>query len=143
MRNQFGEIINPNAEPALAPVSLLGVRTLDAGHLYELGSLDGQCQQTLRFVKRCDLSNPKRYHGNTNSYPGATLQIVVRALLARVGYLQGQIWCPENWIAAKLMQTAVWLWEFRAARRHGRSYWHGLRFATEAPICGKCWSYDL
>lgn len=114
------------------------VRVLDAGHRYELGSLDGEHHQTLQFVKRCDLERPWRYPGNTNSHPGATIQIVIRALLDRVSYLQGQIWCLENWIITKMLQLSLWLLEIRAARRHGLTYWHGLRFAAQAPICGTC-----
>lgn len=116
----------------------LGVRVLDAGHRYELGSLDGEHPQTLQFVKRCDAEKPWRFPGNTNSYPGATLQMVIRALLDRVAYLQQQIWCPENLVITKLLQLTLWLLEARAARRHKRTYWHGLRYAAQSPLCLAC-----
>jgi len=116
----------------------LGVRVLDAGHRYQLGSLDGEYPQTLQFVKRCDMEKPWRFPGNTNSYAGATLQMVIRVLLDRIDYLQQQIWCPENWLITKLLQLTIWLLEIRAARRHKRSYWHGLRYAAESPLCKTC-----
>jgi len=115
-----------------------GIEILDAGHKYSLASLDGEHTQIIQFVKRCDAVKPWRFPGNTNSYPGTTLQIVIRALLDRVAYLQHQIWCPENWLIMKLLQATVWLLEFRAARRHKFGYWHGLKYAAQSPICREC-----
>ncbi len=126
----------------LALAEAVGIRcgfaVLDAGHKYELDSLDGDHGQILQFVKRCDREKPWRYPGNVNSYPGATLQMVIRVLLDRLAYLQWQIWCPENWIIIKLLQCSIWLLELRAARRHRRMYWHGLRYVVHAPICRTC-----
>ena len=127
----------PNAAPVRSG-ALLGVRVLDAGHRYELNSLDGEYPQVLQFVKRHDAENPQRFPGNTSSNPGTTLQMVLRTLLDRVGYLQRQIWCPENWLITKLLQVTIWILEARAARRHGKGYWHGLAYASESPICREC-----
>ena len=115
-----------------------GIEVIDAGHRYDLASIDGLTGNRLQFVKRCDLKNPARFPGNLNAYPGTTMQIVIRVVLDRIQYLQNQIWCPENAVITKLLQAALWLLEFRAARRHKRSYWHGLKFAAEAPICTVC-----
>lgn len=115
-----------------------GFIVIDAGHAYDLASLDGEYSQTLTFVKRCDPERPWMFPGNTNAYPGATLQIVIRVLIDRIDYLQKQVWCPENSISTKLLQLVLWLLEFRAARRHGLAYFHGLRFASRAYICREC-----
>lgn len=113
-------------------------KVLDPGHEYELVTLDGEGQQYLTFVKRCDLERPWRFPGNYNAHPGTTLQSVIRCLLERFGYLQGQIWAPENWVAVRLLRMVLWLLEFRAARRHGRFYLHSPRFAERAPMCPTC-----
>ena len=111
---------------------------LDAGHRYELFALDGAHQQELRFVKRFDLGRPWRFPGNMNGHAGTTLQGVLRVLIDRVLYLQNQIWAIENVLLLFLLRCSLWCLEFRAARRHGRSYWHGITFASTAPMCPKC-----
>ncbi len=120
---------------------------LDKGHRYELLSLDddeqignftGRFYQTLTFVKRCDLQNPERFPGNENAYPGTTVQSVVRALLERLRYLQNQIWSLENVFVIFCLRCVLWLMEFRAARRHGHTYWKSLTFAETEPLCQKC-----
>jgi hypothetical protein len=78
----------------------MNIQIIDPGHKYKLPSLDGKHEQVLQFVKRCDPGNPTRFPGNTNAYPGTTIQCVLRALLERFRYLQKQVWAPEN-IACK------------------------------------------
>lgn len=114
------------------------IHTIDAGHCYLLPSLDGDLRERLTFVKRCDLRNPERYPGNLNAYPGTTLQAVMRALIARIEYLQGQIPCGQNRAITFLLRLSIWLLELRAARRHGRGYWHGLTFASRSRMCPLC-----
>ena len=123
------------------------VKVYDKGHEYELLILDRSKREELlkryepdilRFVKRCDLENPHRFPGNTNSYPGTTVQSVLRCLLERMRYLQNQHWCVENVFVIALFRFANWLMEFRAARRHGRTYFKTLNFAEFAQMCRKC-----
>lgn len=114
------------------------MKILDPGHKYELSSLDGDLSQTIQFVKRHDPVNPNRFPGNTNSYPGVTVQMVLRVLLDRTQYLQNQIWCVENYFIMKFIRAILWLFEFRAARRHGKFYFHSLKFASESKMCVKC-----
>lgn len=114
------------------------MKVIDKGHVYSLLSLDGKYYQILRFVKRHDPVRPWRFPGNTNSHPGTTLQSVIRALIERVRYLQGQLWCFENAVILIALRTCLWLLEFRAARRHGGFYFKGLRFAETAPMCPIC-----
>lgn len=114
-----------------------GYETLDEGHRYALDSLDGDHEQTLQFVKRTD-EDPTKFPRNDDAYPGATCQFVIRALMDRVRYLNGQKPCVENQIILFLLQSVLWLFEKRAARRHGRGYDHSPEFAEVAPICPDC-----
>jgi hypothetical protein len=111
---------------------------IDPGHQYMLPSLDGYYPQRLTFVKRCDLANPARFPGNKDAYPGTTVQMVVRTLLDRLRYLQGQHWCLENVGVIFALRSVLWLMEFRAARRHGRRYFKSLSYAENAPLCPEC-----
>lgn len=118
------------------------MKVIDRGHIYELASLDGGAPQTLVFVKRFDPKDPSRFPGNFNAHPGTTLQNVIRALLERMRYLQGQIWCVENFIGIPLLRIVLWLLEFRAGRRHGKFYVHRLKFSEVAPMCQNCGHTD-
>lgn len=115
-----------------------GFKILDNGHKYELNSLDGNNIQLIQFVKRFDPNNPNKFPGNTNSYSGTTLQMVLRVLIDRVKYLQNQIFCFENVFLIKTLQIAIWLLEFRAARRHSKIFFKSLNFASNSNICVKC-----
>lgn len=115
-----------------------GYSILDGGHDYGVESFDGEHIQAIRFMKRHDLEDPGKYPGNTNSYPGTTLQVVLRILIDRVEYLQDQKPCVENKLIRLCLMLAIWLLEFRAANRHGKWYLHGLRYASYMPICTKC-----
>lgn len=114
------------------------MKVLDKGHKYQLLTLDGNLDQTLTFVKRCDLNNPNRFPGNTDSYAGTTVQSVVRCLLERMRYLQRQVWAVENVFVIFWLKMVLWLMEFRAARRHGCFYFHFLKFAEKEEMCPEC-----
>jgi hypothetical protein len=118
------------------------MKVIDPGHTYELRSLDGGSPQMLRFVKRCDRERPWRFPGNTDAYPGTTLQNVIRALLERFRYLQSQIPCVENRVCILCLRVTLWMLEFRAARRHKRTYIRSLSFAEYAPMCAECGHTD-
>lgn len=116
----------------------MNIEILDKGHYYRLPSLDGNGTQPLFFVKRVG----EKFPGNTNAYSGTTMQFVIRALLERMRYLQNQVWSAENVVIIFLLQTVIWLLEFRAARRHNRSYWHSLDFAEKSEACKECGHTD-
>lgn len=118
------------------------MKVIDRGHVYELGTLDGGVPQKLVFVKRFDPKDPSRFPGNFNAHPGTTLQNVIRALLERFRYLQGQIWCVENCVAIRMLRIVLWLLEFRASRRHGKFYAHSITFAEVTPMCPECGHTD-
>ena len=111
---------------------------IDSGHKYELLTLDGEETQTLTFVKRFNKNDPSRYPGNFNAYPGTTVHSVVRCLLERMRYLQNQIFSVENCGVILALRIILWLMEFRAARRHGNVYLHGLSFSEKQPLCRIC-----
>src|SRR5271157_4800434 len=92
------------------------MRILDPGHSYVLDHIDGLGKTTLRFVKR----EGEGYPRNVGHHEGTTMQEVLRALIERAEYVQGQIPCPETEAAIEHMKLAVHGMELRAARRHGR-----------------------
>lgn len=111
---------------------------LDPGHYYRIPRLDGYGFQSLRFVKRCDYNDPTRFPGNTNAYPGATSQQILRILLSRMEYLQNQIPCAENVIIIENLQNCLYFFEARACRRHGITVDFNKDDASTAPMCRKC-----
>ncbi len=93
------------------------MRVVDPGHEYELDSLDGDQRNRLVFVKR----EGPGYPGNVGHHPGTIMQEVLRALIDRARYVNGQIADRRTEEAIDAMSHALWLFEARAAERHGRS----------------------
>jgi hypothetical protein len=91
------------------------IKVIGPGHVYMLPSLDGDVPQVLTFVKR----EGEKFPGNVGAHPGTTMQYVLRAVLDRITYLQGQIPCDENLMISNNLQNCLYLLEHRAARRHG------------------------
>jgi hypothetical protein len=92
------------------------VKVIDPGHEYLLDALDGEQANRLVFVKR---EGPK-YPGNVGSHPGTTTQEVLRALIERTHYVNGQAYAEETERVEMLLRECVVLLEKRAARLHGR-----------------------
>lgn len=97
------------------------MKILDPGHLYELNLLDADIHgsngtTTLRFVKRCG----DKYPGNSEpAYEGVTTQEVLRALIDRQKYVDGQRPSVANkLVLSNLRQALRWL-EVRAAEERG------------------------
>jgi len=110
-------------------------KVLDPGHRYLLLSLDGEIGQTLTFVKR----EGEKYPGNVGHYAGTTLQSVIRALIDRMTYLQGQNECTENVAIILNLQNCLFLLEHRAMRQHGLDA--SILSQTDAlmrPMCPQC-----
>lgn len=108
---------------------------IDPGHYFSLLRLDTLKggDLTLRFVKR----QGTKYPGNTGSYPGTTLQEVLRACISRTKYLHKQAWHWTNLILLVCLHLAVWMLEIRAAIHHGRRI-PGVHAAVYGPVCVKC-----
>ena len=116
------------------------MRIIDPGHLYALDHLDGNLEELLTFVKR----EGEGYPGNQGSHPGTNIQEVLRALIDRVKYLQGQIQHDCNLEVINHLRECIRLLEQRAAERHGLDadaldYRARIGRAIETlPTCIKC-----
>lgn len=116
------------------------MKVLDPGHRYQLASLDKKWWHfwkrpiTLRFVKR----EGPGYPGNVGHYPGTNLQEVLRALIDRVYYLDGQISCEENDLILWHLRCSLQGLEDRAARRHGRDLDNFTGWIEFEPTCSLC-----
>ena len=88
---------------------------LEDGHMYALQSLDGKRDNTLTFVKREGV----KYPGNNCTHSGTISQEVLRALINRARYINWQIPCWQTRLSIFLMRLCIWLYEQRAAKRHG------------------------
>jgi hypothetical protein len=114
------------------------VEILDPGHKYSLFSLDGRLTQYLQFVKR----EGEGYPGNKGTYPGTNMQDVLRCLIDRAKYVDGQIpdWHTRQGIFN--LREAIFNFEIRAARRHGRNFYDTMKSEAMAielrPYCLKC-----
>jgi hypothetical protein len=93
------------------------MKTLDAGHKYELEHLDGANKEILTFVKR----EGKGFPGNIGHYEGTNLQEVFRACIDRLKYLDNQIHDSCNIECINHLRQSIYALELRAARRHGKS----------------------
>lgn len=94
------------------------MKELDPGHHYALDLLDAgeNAITAIRFVKR----EGTRYPGNNGSYAGTNLQEPMRAMIARVKYLDAQEPCSENLVILQNLRDSIRLLEERAAHRHHR-----------------------
>lgn len=115
---------------------------IDPGHRYKLNMLDvgkdrifsdTSWHADLIFVKRCGPGYP----GNNSSYPGTTLQEVIRSCLDRVWYLQSQIWNWRNCFIIGCLILCLWLLEWRASQRHNRRR-PSMKQAAYGKQCSKC-----
>ena len=94
------------------------MKTLELGHHFTLTSLDGELEQHLVFVKRVGIMYP----GNgPDPHPGTTTQEVLRALIARLKYVNNQIPCAETQAAIHHLRSAILLMEIRAKRRKDKT----------------------
>lgn len=117
---------------------------IDPGHVYDLDWLDGkppivsrggtEDNNRLTFVKRTG----DGYPGNQSAHPGTNMQEVLRALIERVQYLDGQISDTRNVAVVNHLRLSIWLLEIRAAERHGRSLNIPIANIELLPTCKKC-----
>lgn len=115
------------------------MRIVDPGHTFLLASLDGDGEeQKLQFVKRC--LPQEKYPGNFDAYPGTTNQEVCRVLISRLKYLDNQINWWGNGLCILMLRSILWLHEYRAMRRRGRSRLDFPPFSDieECPTCWQC-----
>jgi hypothetical protein len=110
------------------------MQVIDPGHDYRLTVFDGVANQRLTFMKR----EGAGYPFNAGSNPGTNCQEVLRALIDRVSYLQRQIPCAENDAIVANLRAALYLFEIRAARRHGRELTGGYENIENVQPCATC-----
>ena len=110
------------------------MKVLDAGHRYSLPHLDGDGEEVLQFVKR----EGEGYPGNVGHGEGTTSQEVLRALIDRGFYTDGQISDEDTREAIGHMKMAVYHVELRAARRHNRFVDFDVHKAVFGETCKKC-----
>ena len=129
------------------------MKVIDPGHIYELTELDGNSPRIqfdipgysdwplnrLVFVKR----EGERYPGNVGHHPGTTMQEVIRALIDRLKYVDGQAWHSTNEATTHHLRQALLSLEFRAADQHGRLQDFLDRFSEDdcpelLSTCRKC-----
>lgn len=113
------------------------MKVVDPGHTYELVTLDGSASyeaRYLQFVKR----EGHGYPGNVGRHPGTTTQEVLRALIERTEYVDGQIHDDANDQLLSCLREAIWHLEERAARRHGRPFPFLQTDIEKMPTCEKC-----
>ena len=112
------------------------MEVLDPGHNYLLDSYDGGDPIKLTFVKRDQ--PPEKYPGNVGHYPGTIVQEVLRALLERCRYVYKQAPNPETEASVELLRMALYLFELRANRIHGRALLLSLGEVERAATCHSC-----
>ena len=111
------------------------MKIVDAGHVYRLDGYDGGEPQTLIFVKR----EGDGFPFNEGKHGGTNCQEVLRALIDRTEYLFRQIPSAETQAAIECMKTALFMFEARAARRHGRHLdFADLHSAVRLNPCKTC-----
>ena len=89
---------------------------LDPGHRYLVEKYDGDGYEEITFMKRIGAGYP----GNTGTpYPGTNAQELLRVQIKRLKYVDNQIASEHNHEMLKGFNTALYEYEWRAARRHG------------------------
>jgi hypothetical protein len=114
------------------------MKVLDSGHLYELDQYDAPLSVVilLPFMKRVG----EGYPGNEAPARGGTnCQEVLRALIDRVKYLDGQDHSGENYMILHHLRQALLGFEERAAHRKGNTFTEFYSDKPElVPYCSKC-----
>lgn len=122
------------------------MRVLDPGHLYEVDLYDGvpngATARYLRFMKRIGSEYPQN---KGDPYAGTNCQEVLRVLIDRVRYLNGQVPDRRNDRILSDLRSALWNFELRAAERRGEPEpflkrvrdWagDGWNNQTDRPLC--------
>lgn len=91
------------------------MKILDPGHRYQLDQFDGAGESIVQFMKR----EGPGYPGNIGTSAGTNMQEVLRALIDRLIYVDGQIPDSRNLLVIQNLRDSLWLLEERAAERHG------------------------
>lgn len=110
------------------------MKIINPGHVFELDHLDGPNKSLLTFVKRVGPEYPHNYA----AHEGTTTQEVLRALIARMKYVDMQLHAEENDTTLFLLRWALWLQEKRAHRLRGEDFLADVTDIEFAPTCPVC-----
>lgn len=112
------------------------MKVLDPGHSYLVNSYDGGEPQKINFMKRVG----KGYPGNTGEpHSGTNCQELLHVVLNRTKYLDNQYKHRNNAAIVRKCNEILWLFEDRAAERHGIDQFDFISEDMEtAPICEIC-----
>lgn len=110
------------------------MRVIDPGHQYALWHLDGNLEELLTFVKR----EGTKYPGNSGLHPGTNIQEVLRALIDRVKYLDGQKQSIYNREVLDALRASLYWLERRAAQEHNRPCPDMGGQCENKPFCLEC-----
>jgi hypothetical protein len=110
------------------------MRIIVPGHQYLLDSYDGEIEIALTFMQRVG----PNYPGNTAGRAGTNCQDVIRSLIDRVHYLNGQHVAPENDDIIHYLRAALYSFERRAARLKGIAWKCPIKAIELLPACRIC-----
>jgi len=112
------------------------MRIIEAGHEYLIDNVGDGLQQRIVFVK----NRGAKYPGNTGEpHAGTICQELLRVLIDRTAYLNGQGSCMETENALANLRSALAWYEVRAARCRGDQIdlLHAADLETQ-PTCETC-----
>lgn len=113
------------------------MKVLDPGHRYRLAEFDGfpgqLRQHALQFVKR----DGPGYPGNRGFSSGTNCQELLRVLIDRAKYLEGQEPSYHNELIIEHLRAALVQFEYRAASRHGCKAPKPFDIENQ-PFCSRC-----
>lgn len=110
------------------------MKTLDPGHRYLVDSYDGGKPFEITFMKR----EGKGYPGNVGHHSGTNCQELLRVLIDRIMYLNRQIAHKNNVASLRKLREVLWLFEDRAAERHGVGFDYYPAEIDTVPHCIVC-----
>ncbi len=86
------------------------MKVVDPGHVYKLDEVDGNFRQELCFVKRVGVAYP----GNKGEpHAGVQTQEVLRALIDRMAYVEGQKHHHYNRLVLNHLRQSIYILEQR------------------------------
>ena len=107
------------------------MHVLTPGHHYALTEYKAKEDNTPTYTERYihfQLRVGVGYPGNEGpARDGINCQEIIRMLIDRVKYLQGQIWCFENEEILREQRASLMHFENRAAARRGDQYYKDFR----------------
>ena len=112
------------------------MKVIEAGHIYDIDSLDGKWKQTIVFVKRNN--PPEKYPGNRNAHPGLITQHLLQCCIDHLKYCNNQEYSLWTAFAIHALRLAFWQLEVRNAFRKNRRLEAGVKNIELLSMCATC-----